>query len=376
MRGAATGWTCFGAIVFVAWALSSPAWSHIEVGEKNLLVQVAEASVVVHARIEESGRPFRSADGKISRPVVRAKVLETLKGGASFDAIVFAQHGHGVADYRAGQEALLFLDRLGSGGELAALAGLPGAPTHVSRQEHDDAYRLTATSRDVLLPAVRDLVRAQALGGASTAREPTGTEDGRTSRRALTRRAVLRLLTSGDVRLGNTVLVGLASSAGGGLLEPSDLPRLLDVVRDGTLSAGYRGALLGTLESAGLVEGAGEWRAFVESAPPGKRAGALRAAGRSDHPEVVAYLVGLLESDDPRVAEEAAIALGRPGRKAAVPALAAALDRADPRLRGAAVRSLSAIGGPSARAVLERAAADHADESTRRRAGAALRSGR
>ena len=179
MRGAATGWTCFGLIVFVAWALSSPAWGHIEVGEKNLLVQVADASVIVHARIEESGRPFRSADGKISRPVVRAKVLETLKGGASFDAIVFAQHGHGVADYRAGQEALLFLDRLGSGGELAALAGLPGAPTHVSRQEHDDAYRLTATSRDVLLPAVRDLVRAQiCLHGLNKPYHPRATAQG------------------------------------------------------------------------------------------------------------------------------------------------------------------------------------------------------
>lgn len=354
--------------------LALPAAAHIEVGEKNLITQVAGAAVIVHARIEESGERFRSKEGSVSRPVVRARVIEVLKGASSFDTILFAQHGHGVAGYREGDEALLFLDPIETDQELGALVGLPGAPKWVSRQEHDDAYRLSAGTRTTLISAVRDLVRAQSP---VIAPDPSSSEKvagpTRAERRNLVRRATLRLLTSGDPRLGSAVLATLSALPGEPLIGEGDVPRLLAVVRDGSQSVGYRGALLAALESLALVDGVGEWRALVASASPARRPAALRAAGQSPQPAVAAFLIEVVAGEDPRMAEEAAIALGRPGRVAAVPALEEALGSDNARLRGAALRSLTAIGGPEALRVLQKAAESHADDAMRRRARAAVR---
>ena len=346
----------------------SAARAHIEVGERSLVAQVAGAALVVHAEIETAGERYEATEGGLARPIVRARVIETLKGSASWETVVFAQHGHGVADYAVGDRALLFLDPVTAHRELGALASLPGAPRFVSRQEHDEAYRVDGAIGETLLAAVRDLVRAQA--------PPTGdAAPSRDERRALIRRATLALLTSGDARLGSSVLATLGAESGARLIEAEDLPRLLAVTRDPRASVGFRAALLSQLEALGLLplQVASEWHRLVASVPRAERGRVLRAAGASTHPEVADLLIGYVGGEDPGLASEAAIALARPDRARAVPALARALSSADARLRGAAIRALTAIASPDARAALGRAASAHPDPSTRRRAAAATK---
>ncbi len=86
-----------------------------------------------------------------------------------------------------------------------------------------------------------------------------------------------------------------------------------------------------------------------------------------------AELIRLLAAGDGQVAPAAAIALGVPGNRGAIGALARALEEGGHATRMAAIRALGAIGGPEAAAVLERAAAEHADAEVRRRAGAETR---
>lgn len=380
-----------GALLVAPWTASA----HIEVGEKSLAAHVAEASVVVRARIETTDEVFVSPDQSVSRPVVRARVLETLKGETSFDRLVFAQHGHGVADYHAGEEALLFLDPIATHRELAALATLPGAPTHVSRQGHDEAFVLEPATRSILLAAVRDFIRAQdgthatgnaeantgatdeadaTGGGAATggggSREPAALS--REDRLRLSRRATLALLTSGDPQLGATALVGLGAARAVPLIEPDDVPRLEAVLRDASVSIGFRAALLVELEARGLVSGEGAWRRLLESVSGADRANAIRVAGRAGGPGVRPLLVDWVEAEDPRIATEAILALGRPGDQAAVPVLARVLRTGDARRRGAAIRALTVVATEAALGALEEAADSSDDRATQRRARAAV----
>lgn len=340
----------------MGWALS--AWGHVEVGVKSLQQHVAEADLVVVARIVDGARPFVLPDGRQRRPLVEASVLETLKGEASFARIRFAQHGHGVAAYQAGQQAVLFLRRIDRSRELRALA-VPGGPSHYSAQEHDAAFLVEPPSGEVLVEAVRAYARAEAPDTPAL------------ERRSWVRRATLSLLTSGDVRLGASALASLVVTPARDLLEPGDRASLEAVVDDARLSVGYRAGLLAELERRGLVEGDARWRKLVESVPAEDLPRAVRAVSQHPGPAVEALLVDLMKHPEVPVAAEATRALGRAGRADLVPRMVEALAHADPRVRNAAIRGLRGIGGPEARRVLLDSAAEHADARTRRRARAA-----
>ncbi len=339
---------------------------HLVAGRRSLLELVASAELVVRARILAANPAAGLADPTLRRPVVTASVLETLKGAAPEGALHLAQHGHGTAVFREGEEVLLFLVPLAASPELRRL-GSSGALDWVSLQEHDEKYALEPGTRREVLSAARGYAQLATLG------DPQ-------ARASALRGLTLRLLASQDPGLAASALRDLAGAPPEPpILEAGDLPALQALLDEPTRPVGLRAGLLVELERRGLVQGAERWVALVRSTPRPERGLALRAAGAHPSPAVTAELSKHLKEPDPALAAAAAVALGRPGHEAATPALAALLERPEPQLRNAAIRGLGGIASPRAREALDRAAAAHPDPATRRRAraeSARLRGGR
>jgi hypothetical protein len=353
------------ALAFVLGLASGVASSHIIMGTRSLHLRVAEADLIVRARVVDPDAVFVSRDGATRRELVEIEVLEVLKGDAADGArIRFAQDGHEVARYRAGQHALFFLEPIASSRELRALA-VPGGPTHVSSQEHDELFLIDPAKSTVLLAATKDLIASE--------RTATGTE-----RVALIRRATLALLTSDDPSLAASALASLVLAPDSAvLLTTADMPRLEQRLSDPMVSIGFRAGLLAELERRGLVTGPERWVALLDGATPKELPTAIRAVGTHPHEPVKLRLIALLANPDSpsAVATEAAIALGAFRDEAAVKALADALAKGERPLRNAAIRGLGRNATPASQQVLEHAAESHPDPATRNRARAEIRSG-
>lgn len=335
--------------------------AHVVAGTAPLSWLAAEADGVVHARITDASGWLVVDDPPLRRPVVRARILAVLKGRFEpGQSVRFAQHGHGTAEFAAGEEVLVFLRRLASSRELAD-TGLAAHLEWVSLQEHDAKYAVSEASREKLFGAVRRYLTLPTLA------EPE-------ERAAALRRATHDLLASGDARLASSALTDLALAPDDlPLLRPVDLPQLEPLLADARLPVGIRAGLLVQLERRGLVDGPARWVALLRDAPPTERVAAIRAAGAHPSAGVTGELVAILGGEDPGLAAEAAVALGAPGHASALAALVEALGRDDARLRNAAIRDLGGMGTDAARAALRAAATGHPDPATRRRARAELR---
>lgn len=337
---------------------ATAAGAHVVYGAKTLQGLVAEADLVLRARIVAPAAPAGGLAA--SRPSLEAEVLEMLKGALAEPRVRFVQHGHGVAPFAPGEETLLFLVDIARSRELGAL-GRTGAYDWVSLQEHDDAYPLEPASRAAALAAVRDYVAAP------RAATPEARLD------AL-RRATVGLLASRDAKLAASALSDLVLAPDLPLVGAADLAALGPVLDDPGTSMGVRAGLLAELERRGLVEGPPRWlRLLAAAAPTPDRVTAVRAAAASPDARVRERLAALLADPDARVAAAAAAALGVRGDPAAVEPLARALSHESSTVRVAAIRGLGGIASPAAARALERTAASHPDPATRRRAAAELK---
>ncbi len=338
---------------------TAPATAHIVYGGPSLAGLVASAEVVARARIVAPATAVPVGDGD-ARPAVVAELLEVYKGEAA-GRVRFAQHGHGVAPFEAGEEVLLFLLPIERSPELAALAG-EGALRWVSLQEHDAKFALGEGSRGTFAEAVRAYVALEEIGDSARRIEAH-------------RELVLRLLGSPEERLATAALRDLVLG-GETLLPTASVPRLLDLVDDPAVAVGIRLGVLAELDRPGRLprsEADRRWARLLRTVGPPDLRAAIRAAGAHPGPAVTAELVRLLDSGGPGIAEAAAVALGAPGHGAGVAPLADLLERAARALRMAAVRGLGGIATPEAVAALRAAAAGHPDPETRRRAAAELR---
>jgi len=333
--------------------------AHVVYGTKTLHGLIAEAELVLHARIVSvEAQPTLSAGaGRTARPSVEARVLGVLKGELDAPLVRFAQHGHGVAQFEVGDETLLFLIPIARSRELQEL-GEAGTYSWVSLQEHEDEYPLDAATRERLLAVVEAYVTADAAESAAL-------------RQDALHRATLALLASGDPRLASSALRDLVLAPGAPLVRAEDRPALEAILMDPKTAMGVRVALLVELERRGIVAGAPFWLRLTSSeTPPRERAIAVRAAGASSAAPVRARLIALVTDPDVEIAMAAAAAIGKPGGGDAVAALAGALTGGAPKLRMASIRALGQIATPEAREVLEDAASSHPDPDTRRRARA------
>ena len=331
-------------------------------GTKSLHLLVAGADLVVRARVIDPEAVFVSTDGLTRRHLIEVEVLEALKGQAETTTIRFAQDGHDVARYATGQEALFFLRPIAKSRELRMLA-VPGGPSHVSGQEHEERFLIEGKYGPVLLSAVRKLAASESAATTS-------------ERVALIRAATLDLLTSGDAKLGASGLASLVLTPQAALVTRADLPRLEKLLATPDVSIGLRAGLIAELERRGFIDGPAHWMALLENAPPSDLRVAIRAAGAHPSAAMNAYLLRVLRDANSKteIAAECAIALGTSRNVAAVDALSNALMKGEPRLRNAAIRGLGRINGPAASQALEHAAETHPDSATRRRAHAELRS--
>lgn len=344
-------------------ACATASHAHIVYGAKTLRALVAEADLVLHARIAAVDVMVgaSAARGAQARPGVEAEVIEVLKGGAAAPRVRFAQHGHGVVRFEPGRETLLFLIDIERSRELDAL-GAAGLFDLVSIQEESDEYPLDGPSRERVVSAARAYVAADAAATPEL-------------REAALRRTTLALLASGDAQLVASALRDLVLAPDAKLVTSEDLPALMPLVGDPGTSMGVRAGLLAELERRRLVDGTDHWlRLLAPGAPIRDRVTAIRAAAASSGAAPVrARLVALVSDPHEEVAAAAAIAVGRPGDTSAVAPLAAALSGPSARVRMAAIRGLGRIAAPDALRVLEAAAASHPDAATRRRAAAELR---
>lgn len=343
------------ALILSLLAYAPPARSHIVYGTKTLSQLVAEADVVARARVVDADAMLLLENAGKRRPLVAAELLEVMKGPAEPGPVRFAQHGHGVADFEDGEEVLLFLKHTARHRELSSLAGSEGVPW-VSLQEHEAKFLLTPESRDAILIATRGYLQV-----ASAAPD---------ERTAALRNATFAQLSSPDPRLASSAVRDIALAETPPLVTETDLPALEPVLASPSTPIGVRVALLAELERRELLEGPPRWVALLRGTQGRELRSVIAAAGTHPSPPVHAVLLEILAGDDADAAAAAALSLGWPGNEPAVPPLRGALASRDSRLRMASIRGLGRIATPSARRVLEEAAASHPDAGTRRRARA------
>ncbi len=342
--------------------MATDARAHVVMGAKSLHLRVAEAEAVVRGRVLDPHAMYVSSDGKTRRSLVVVGVLETLKGEPGGETLRIAQDGHAVATYREGDEALFFLKPIARSLELRAIA-VPGGATHVSGQEHDEAFVVAGPSGATLLAAARAFAASERAGTAA-------------ERVALIRAATVDLLTSGDDRLATAALASLVLSPDAEWITGADLPRLHSTIADASNSIGLRAGLIDELSRRGLIAGDPERLALLKDAESDALPAAIRALAPRSGPPVRDFLLELLTSDSEATAStvaEAAIALGGSGDPRALAALADAVERPEARVRNAVIRGLGLSGDERARRLLSEIGTSHPDETTRKRADAELR---
>jgi hypothetical protein len=340
--------------VLTALLAASLASAHLVVGTKTLRALCGEAEVVVRARITGRGEASVGAEGK-RRPVVEAQILEKLKGSPGGESIRFVQHGHGVATFETGDEALIFLQSLHRSPELRALSGRDDV-VWVSLQEETDSYPATEDDR-ALIRAVREFVAAGRL--------PT-----RAERHETLRRATVFQLASPDARVASSALRDLVVAGSDPVILAGDIPAIEALLAKPSTPIGVRIGVLSELERRGLMDTRVRWVQLLRTVQGADRRAVIRAAGLRPTPEVTEVLVEILTANDIEAASAAAVALGTPGNRAAVAPLGTALAGDHPSLRMASIRGLGRIATPEARKLLADAAASHPDPQTRRRARA------
>lgn len=352
----------FALLSVVALAATTDARAHVVMGAKSLHLRVAEASIVLRGRVSDPDAMYVASDGKTRRALVVVDVLETLKGDPGGESVRIAQDGHAVATYQTGDVALFFLKPIGRSLELRSLA-VPGGATHVSGQEHDEAFVIEGPGGATLLAATRAFV----------ASEKTESADERV---ALIRAATLDLLTSGDDRLATAALASLVLAPEAEWITPDDLPRLHSTIADASNSIGLRAGLIDELERRGLVAGDLERLALLRSAAPGELPSAIRALAPKSGPRVLDFLLELvaLDSDaSPTAVAEAAIALGASRDPRVLAPLSDAAMRPEQRVRNAVIRGLGLSDEARAAQLLSEISSSHPDPGTRKRAAAELR---
>jgi len=342
----------------LALAVAAPARGHVVYGATTLRALTLESDLAVRARIADPSAEVWLEQPLAREAVVVAEVLETLRGASEETRLRFVQHGHGVPLYAKGEEVLLFLQRIERSRELGA-SPVTSRIRWFSPQETDARFTLDARTRDGLTSAVRSYAALDGLPAEA--------------RLDALRAVTLRLLASPDAALAGSALRDVVLAGDVPLLGAGDVPALDELIGDAETPIGVRIGLLAELEHRGLVDGPPRWAALLRTTAGADRLAAVRAAAAHPSEPVAQELARLLTSGDPQLVASAAVSLGGAGSAPSVAPLAKLLESPDARVRAAAIRGLGRLAAPGAREPLAKAAAEHPDPDTRRRAAAELR---
>ena len=282
------------ALLLVAATVFAPAWGAVQ-RTPSLIRLTRDADLVVRVRIAIGSRMLRLENAPRVRPVVDAVVLETLHG-PRLRRVTFAPHGRTPAEYRDGEEALVFLRRFEAVPELAATP-FRGRVEWASVQEASDKILVDGRSRAAWIAAVRRYLVANAIPDPAT-------------RHAALGKVTIAHVESAEPRIGAAALGDLVADPA--LVGEADVPALDAVLEHVTVPIAIRARLLTELERRGLVEGPPRWARLVTSARGPNLLAAVRAAAEHESPEVTAALLRVVAGDDLDAAALAAAAVGAP----------------------------------------------------------------
>jgi hypothetical protein len=275
-------------------AATQPAIAHVMLGRPTLRHWVVQSDLALLVEFESDSQMWQAENGSDRQEFFRVRVLETLRGVAPGAVVEFFPHAEGFPGFRAGDRALLFLERTIDEIELAPLA--PRFAWH-SRQGAGQEWRLAGPEGEATLAAARRWV-ALREGGAG---------DPRPGLRA----ALLGQLASGVVRLRLDALAELARlRLLPGVLDAPTLAALERWAAAPALPVTHRLALVRLLEGTTGFDAAAHLRALARE-PLGEREAAqlARVAARADDPALRAWLVERSHDPRPAVRREASAAL-------------------------------------------------------------------
>jgi hypothetical protein len=275
---------------------SGRADGHVLFDRTTLRQWTAEADAAVVAEFESDVQMWRAPDGSDRQEFFRVRVVEVLHGAIAPGTLDYFPHAEGFPRFRAGDRALLFLERTSERAEFAPLA-----PRFAwfSTQGAGQEWKLARGPEGAM---VKEIAQRLAAHRRDRPADPRG---------AL-RELVMAELASGVPRLrGDAIAELVRAREWPGFLDADSTPALAAWIDADALSATERLALVRVLDGAPGFDADAKLRAMTrESLNGAELVQLVRAAGTRDDPVLRAWLATLLEDPRPEARREARAARG------------------------------------------------------------------
>jgi hypothetical protein len=281
--------------LLLALVAGAPAGAHVILERGTLRQWTVDSAAAVVAEFVSDASMWRAGDGSDRQEYFRVRVVATLHGPLEPGPLEFFPHAEGFPDFRAGERALVFLERTGERPEFARLAGrFPWFSTQGAGQEWKLEPGIAGES-------VLEIARRLASYRAAPPPDP---------RRAL-RDVVLAELASGVPRLRRDAIAELVRARGWpGFLDAESTSSLASWAERPALPATERLALVRLLEGAPGFDADARLRAMTGEPLDGRELAQLvRTAGTRSDPALRAWLAALADDPRPEIQREARSAL-------------------------------------------------------------------
>jgi hypothetical protein len=278
--------------------IATAARAHVVFDRGTLRQWTADSAAAAVVVFESDGQLWRADDGSDRQDFFRVRVETVLYGALAKGPLEFFPHAEGFPSFRAGERALLFLERTADRIEFTSLAPrFPWFSTQGAGQE----WKIPPGEA-----GVRILEVAQRLASHRTQRPA---DPGRALREVL-----LAELGSGVARLRRDAIAELITARSRpGFLDAESMRSFGAFADAGELSVTERLALVRVLDGASGFDAAARLRAMTREPIEGPALTQLvRVAGASDDAVLRAWVATLASDARPEVQREARAALQRP----------------------------------------------------------------
>lgn len=283
------------AALAAAFAGAGAARAHVLFDRTSLREWTAQSGAVVVAEFESDAAMWSAPDGSDRQEYFRVRVVEVLHGSVARGPLEFFPHAEGFPAFRAGDRALLFLERTASHLEFASLA-----PRFAwfSTQGAGHEWMLESGAHG---EAVLEIARRIAAARSAAPPDP---------RQAL-RDLVVAQLASGVPRLRRDAIAELVNARSWpGFFDAPTTRALASWVERPGLPASERLALVRVLDGVPGFDTDARLRALTREPLSGRDLRLLvRAAGTRDDPALHAWLGSLADDAPAEVQREARAAL-------------------------------------------------------------------
>lgn len=282
---------------------STSANAHVLFDRSTLRQWNAESAAVAVVRFESDVQMWRAGDGSDRQEFFRVRVLETLTGALPPGPLDFFPHAEGFPSFRAGDRALLFLERTADRVEFATLAArFPWYSAQGAGQE----WKLPdGAEGDAIVELAKRLAALRAARPAPDARNAL-------------RDHLLAELSSGVPRLRMDAISELILARGWpGFLDAETTPAFATFTASRALPATERLALVRLLDGAPGFDADARLLALTREPLAGRELTQLvRTAGSRDSVALRDWLTALANDPRPEVQREARAALQAGGMRA------------------------------------------------------------